>query len=177
MWPMNITTSLIEETIQIQWKLEQQLPKDWEAYLFDSYEGFSRNLLEFDKLTYETGSVKPDRHSLKLVVGTKDFIENEREGISLEPHDFTLFQNYPNPFNPSTEIRYSLPRRNDVEIIVFNSIGQQVRVLLNKNQKAGVHQVVWDGKDFNGRAVSSGLYFCRLRAADKVAIRKMIVIK
>jgi hypothetical protein len=176
-WPMSITTPMLEETIQVHWTFDQSLPQDWGAYLFDSYEGFSQNLLQGKSITYKTGKVKPDRRVFKLVIGTKNFIENEREGISLEPHEFTLFQNYPNPFNPTTDIRYTLPRRSDVELAVFNTIGQQVRVLIKENQKAGVHQVVWDGKDYNGRAVSSGLYFCRLIASEKIATRKMIVLK
>ena len=128
-------------------------------------------------MTYETGTSIPDLRRLKLIVGTPEFIENENEGISLEPYEFALYQNYPNPFNPNTEIRYSLPRASDVEIIVFNSIGQQVHVLVDKNQKAGVHQVVWNGRDYQGRAVSSGLYFYRLKTSKDVAIRKMIVVK
>lgn len=176
-WPIVIRTNMADETVRLSWHLQEHLPPTWQAYLFDPEEGFSTNIIKDNSLELETGSTEPNQRIMKLVVGTEEFIENERDGISLEPHEFALFQNYPNPFNPSTEIRYSLPRKTGVKIVVYNSIGQQVRVLLDTNQKAGIHQVVWDGRDHLGRAVASGLYFCKLKTAKDLAIRKMIILK
>lgn len=77
---------------------------------------------------------------------------------------FELFQNYPNPFNPSTLISYNLPASADVELSVFNVLGQQVRTLVEQHQDAGVKKVTWDGKDNVGQSVSGGLYFFKMNA-------------
>jgi hypothetical protein len=77
------------------------------------------------------------------------------------PHEFRLEQNYPNPFNPSTTIRYGLPIRSHVSVTVFNTLGQQVALLQNGEQEEGYHEV-----QFDGRSLSSGVYFYRIRAED-----------
>ena len=96
------------------------------------------------------------------------------------PQSFTLEQNYPNPFNPSTAIRYAIPRLGrsvPVRLEVFNIAGQQLRVLVDAVQGAGVYTVVWDGHDDRGNPVSSGVYLYKLQAGDYVTTRKMIFLK
>ena len=79
------------------------------------------------------------------------------------PHEFKLNQNYPNPFNPSTMIRYALPRRSNVDIEVFNMMGQKIALLVQDRQAAGEYQVLWNGGDSAGMQVASGAYICRMR--------------
>jgi Secretion system C-terminal sorting domain len=74
------------------------------------------------------------------------------------PAQFSLDQNYPNPFNPSTTIRYSLPTRSSVRIVITNTLGQQVAVLENGERGAGYHEVEWSPN------VASGIYFYRIVA-------------
>jgi hypothetical protein len=74
--------------------------------------------------------------------------------------NFTLSQNYPNPFNPSTSIRYSLPSRSTVRIVITNTLGQQVAVIENGEREAGVHEVEWHAY------VASGIYFYRINAVS-----------
>jgi hypothetical protein len=93
------------------------------------------------------------------------------------PEDYRLYQNYPNPFNPSTTISYSLPRRVEVTLTVYNVLGQRVARLVAEEQPAGVHAAVWDGRSDAGEIVSSGVYFYRLTAGDFVASRKMVLLK
>ncbi len=93
------------------------------------------------------------------------------------PESFELSQNYPNPFNPSTTISYSLPRRSDVTIEIFNLLGQRVRTLVDESQSSGPHKVEWDGRDAEGKTVSSGVYLYRLKAEGGVLSRKMILLK
>ena len=90
---------------------------------------------------------------------------------------FELHQNYPNPFNPATTIQYTLTEGADVRLTIYNILGQQVRVLGDTAQGAGVHSVQWDGKDAFGRQVTSGLYLYRLEAGNNVAVRKMVLAK
>ncbi|MCK4857496.1 MAG: T9SS type A sorting domain-containing protein [candidate division Zixibacteria bacterium] len=93
------------------------------------------------------------------------------------PSVFELSQNYPNPFNPTTVIRYSLFTGAQVEITVFNVLGQKVTTLENGVQPAGVYETTWDGTDGFGRAVTSGVYFYRIKAGDYNETRKMMLLK
>jgi photosystem II stability/assembly factor-like uncharacterized protein len=87
------------------------------------------------------------------------------------PSQFVLEQNYPNPFNPSTTIRYSLPSRSHVTMTVFNTLGQQVAELVNREVDPGSHDVKFDGSN-----IASGIYFYRIRAGSFVQTRKLVVI-
>lgn len=88
------------------------------------------------------------------------------------PAKFELSQNYPNPFNPVTTIKFSLPQKSNVRLIVYNSLGQKVETLLNELLKAGYHQI-----KFSGNNISSGIYFYRLDAGKYHSIKKMILLK
>ena len=93
-----------------------------------------------------------------------------------------LFQNYPNPFNPDTWIPYALASPSDVAIKIHNAAGLLVRTL-NLGKKAAEIYIskdkaaYWNGRDNNGEPVSSGVYFCTLRAGDYTATKKMIIAK
>jgi hypothetical protein len=88
-----------------------------------------------------------------------------------------LGQNYPNPFNPTTTIPFFLPEDSDVRLSVFDSQGKVVRVLVSNPMPAGSREVIWDGRDTNGTLVSSGLYFCQLKASGTVETRKLLLLK
>ena len=90
----------------------------------------------------------------------------------LQTSSFQLFQNYPNPFNPSTTIRYVLPERSDVTLLVFNTLGQQVAVLQNGEQQAGYHEVQFDASH-----LASGVYLYRLTAGSFVETRKLLLVR
>ncbi len=83
-----------------------------------------------------------------------------------------LAQNYPNPFNPTTNITFSIPAQTRVTIRVFNILGQQVATVTDQEYSAGNHLVVW-----NASNVASGVYFCRMTAAEKTQTKKMVVLK
>jgi len=93
------------------------------------------------------------------------------------PSGYRLAQNYPNPFNPTTEIEYSLPEQAQVKLEVLNALGQTVSVLVEERQAAGAYHIVWDGTDFNGERVASGIYLYRLKAGPFSATRKMVLLK
>ena len=85
--------------------------------------------------------------------------------------------NYPNPFNPETTIKYSLKEKTDVVIEVFNLKGQKVRTLVNENKDKGYHTVIWNATDNNGKAVSSGIYFYRMKTINLEETMKMVLVK
>jgi hypothetical protein len=88
-----------------------------------------------------------------------------------------LAQNYPNPFNPSTKIVFGLREPEFVSLKVFDAAGRLVRVLVEADRTAGVHEAFWDGRDDRGAQMSSGLYFCRLKAGSFTSLRKMVLLK
>jgi hypothetical protein len=88
-----------------------------------------------------------------------------------------LLQAYPNPFNPETTIPFSLSKAGNVKINIYNTKGQLIKTLLNDNKKAGNHSVKWNGKDENGNAVSSGMYFYRLQTDKVTYTNKMLLLK
>ena len=91
---------------------------------------------------------------------------------------FALEPNVPNPFNPTTTIRYALPHAADVELTVYNVVGQAVRTLVAAYQSAGRYAVEWDATDDSGHSVSAGLYFYRLQAGGQFhAVEKMLLLK
>ncbi len=77
-----------------------------------------------------------------------------------------LRQNYPNPFTDRTHIAYSLPEEGDVELSVYNLMGQKMAVLVVARQRAGVHQTTWEGTDGAGIRLREGIYFCRMVVRD-----------
>ncbi len=85
---------------------------------------------------------------------------------------FQLYHNYPNPFNPQTTIGYSLLKRTDVVLIVYNLLGREVARFERGKQSAGRYQITWDASD-----LPSGIYFYRLQAGDFVRTRKMVLLK
>ncbi len=108
-------------------------------------------------------------------IATTDF--SPAQDITLNPLPFTLKQNYPNPFNPSTTISYHLKKEAKIELSIYNIKGQKVKTLVSEIQPSGEHQIVWNGHDQQGKAVSSGIYFYKLSSNDKSITRKMMLIK
>lgn len=96
-------------------------------------------------------------------------INNENTGI---PANFRLFQNYPNPFNPSTIISFDMPVDGYASLKVFNSLGQEVGVIIDGFVKAGSYQKV-----FNASQLSSGVYFYKFNTEGFSEVRKMSIIK
>lgn len=94
------------------------------------------------------------------------------------PSSFALGQNYPNPFNPSTTIPFDVAFDQNVSLIVYNMLGQEVKVLVNEVLKAGYYDhIKWDGKDQYGNTVSSGQYFVRMVSDGFVKTQKLILLK
>jgi hypothetical protein len=88
------------------------------------------------------------------------------------PVTFNLDQNYPNPFNPSTKIVYSIPVESNVTLKIFNILGQQIKTLVNENQRQGTYTVT-----FNASSLPSGIYFYSIEAGKYNQVKKMILLK
>jgi PKD repeat protein len=107
-----------------------------------------------------------DKTVVTKVAGTS----NEEEEIQID--EFSLAQNYPNPFNPNTQINFSLPQSGQVQLRVYNTLGQQVSVLVDERRNAGAHSIRFDAS-----ALASGIYVYELRFNGFVLTNKMILLK
>ena len=101
-------------------------------------------------------------------------IEGE-SNVSL--NKYQLFQNYPNPFNSQTSIEYYLPQSGQVKIEIYNVLGQKIKTFINYSQKSGIHQVIWDGRNENNIAVSSGVYIYNLTVDQYSFSKKLLMLK
>ena len=88
------------------------------------------------------------------------------------PKKFEMRQNYPNPFNPTTKIEYALPKNEFVTLKIYNSLGQEVKTLINRNVSAGYHTI-----NFNASNLASGIYIYRIKAGNFVSVKKMMLLK
>ena len=88
------------------------------------------------------------------------------------PLSYKLNQNYPNPFNPVTAIGYQLSAISDVELSIYNVLGQKIVTLVSERQSAGPHQVEWDAS-----MMASGIYYYKIEAGEFLQVRKMILIR
>jgi hypothetical protein len=89
-----------------------------------------------------------------------------------KPLEYQLFQNYPNPFNPITTIRYQLLQASQVELAIYNILGQRVATLVSTKKLAGTYQVKWDASRY-----VSGIYYYYLKAGEFQDVRKMVLLK
>ncbi|MCF7794280.1 MAG: T9SS type A sorting domain-containing protein [Candidatus Cloacimonetes bacterium] len=110
-------------------------------------------------------------------LATIDFVPNIVNANNNIIAKTELNGNYPNPFNPTTNISFSLKNSGHVKLEVYNIKGEKVVTLIDDELTADDHVVAWNGKDTNGKQVSSGVYFYKMKAADYTSSKKMILLK
>ncbi|GAB4176282.1 MAG: hypothetical protein Kow00108_11590 [Calditrichia bacterium] len=144
--------------------------------LNDCEAGFAMNheytiSTETTRLDFIFGSQDPERWAPYLDMLS---VEDDAQHVA---ESFTLEQNYPNPFNPTTTIRYTLDRPAEVQLVVFNALGQKVKTLVNGFVANSVNTVEWNGTNDAGQAVSSGIYFYTLKVGNQAKTMKMVMMK
>jgi hypothetical protein len=121
------------------------------------------------------------RHILRdgTVYDEAVYIANPKNPVNkLEQSEYTLptenrlYPNYPNPFNPSTIINYELRITTEVELSIYNLLGQKVVRLVSERQQPGYHQVQWDASQ-----MTSGVYYYRIKACEFNDVKKMILLQ
>ena len=93
------------------------------------------------------------------------------------PDAYSVSDTYPNPFNPETTIRFELPWASDMKVTVYNDQGQVVRTLVNETLSAGTFDITWDGRDSNGREVSTGMYLFLVEGPNLRTYKKVTFLK
>ena len=136
-----------------------------------------------DQYIYEPGTYYYWLHVVDID-GTEDYsdpisvvYEYQEPEVPVIPQ-ITEFKNvYPNPFNPNTNISYALSDQQDVTFSIYNSRGQLVRQYDVGSKAAGNYSLVWDGTDYNGRTVTTGVYFIRMQAGRDSFFKKAVLMK
>jgi len=137
------------------------------------------NDIRGDRFEYVDRDVAPGqsyRYRIGVVDGDGEFFSPVIT-VTVGAIKTELSQNQPNPFNPTTTIRFVLPVREDVTLAIYDANGHLVRTLVNEVQGYGAHEVTWDGRDDDGAAMGSGVYFYRLRAGKLTESKKMVLLK
>ena len=124
----------------------------------------------------DAGNVSPASNCDSAIAKYELVLDVDEDEANL-PDQYQLSQNYPNPFNPTTEILVSLPQAADANLIVYNSVGQEVATLIDNRLSPGEHVVQWDGTDQSGQQVATGVYYYRLAAGDYIETKKMMMLK
>ena len=106
---------------------------------------------------------------LKTVTGGTTDIAKVSNEI---PNEFVLFQNFPNPFNPTTTIKFSIPQKGLVKLVVYDMLGKEVATLVNDEQTAGNYEVTFDASK-----LTTGVYFYKITSGDFSDVKKMILVK
>lgn len=159
-------------------QLEMALPKNDFAGLTLQPGDTLGFLVDYDKVNNQPNewATTFDKFSYGYVVlgGVVGTTEDEKPK---HPDQFRLMQNYPNPFNAETVLRYSIPESGDVTLEIFDISGRKIQTTVRRWQEAGVHTVPWAGRNDAGIAVGSGIYICRLQMGQRIAQRKIILIR
>lgn len=166
-----------EELLKMKFQQITNLYDDWLIYLFDLSEDIAINLKDQSEISFKPVAKEMNRKPYKLIIGTEAFVLQNSEEIPLIPLEFELFQNYPNPFNAATTISFNLPKRMHVSVKIYNILGQLVKALVDEEVHGGHHKIQWDGRNNHGNLVSTGLYIVRLDSKDKIAVKKLLLIK
>ena len=135
-------------------------------------------------LTYEDMNCEAagnyDSTAYALVLGVCEYIGLDLSQIQNEasmPGSYSLLQNYPNPFNSTTTLRYDLAGHSNVNIIIYDMLGREVKTLINQTQDAGFKSIQWDATNDYGKQVSAGVYLYRIQAGEYMQTKKMVFLK
>ncbi len=124
-----------------------------------------RNQLQITEIVINDGNNDANTHITEFNLGSPLRVE------------YRLYQNYPNPFNHETIIKYQILKPGKVVLKIFNIDGQEVRTLLNEDNEAGIHNILWDGKNDKSQDVPSGLYLYRIQVGEFQLVKKLLLIK
>lgn len=156
---------------------------DYDGYSFDAPERVKiKNPMAGDWTVMVNGYTVWDKFDVFQLYARFTNTLFTKDGVTEEAADaipaaFALAQNYPNPFNPTTSIKYDLPFDSHVSIVIYNSLGEAVRTLINETVPAGYHSIMFDGRGDNGGELASGMYIYRINAGDYSRSMKMMMVK
>jgi len=168
-WTITVDGNTSDQ-VQLTWgTLSADIPDYYTAFLTIENTGTVVNMRDINTVTLAADF--PQDLSIEIhaqVLSTDDIIL---------PNQFAIYQNYPNPFNPVTTLRYDLPEQANVNIIIYDMLGRQVKTLINQTQDAGYRSVIWDATNDYGKPVSAGIYLYQIQAGEYMQTKKMVLLK
>lgn len=131
----------------------------------------------YDLRAHSTVKLRPatEQMVLKLLIGSSAFVNRVQSAIV--PTTLQLLPNYPNPFRARTTLEFTLPKRRDVRLVVYDVLGRRVRTLVDRSYDAGRHTARWDGRNDTGQAVASGIYLGRLEVGDQRHVQRLVLVR
>lgn len=132
------------------------------------------NDIELQVKVTSNGQIVYDTHYVEEGI---DKVGAPTEASAALPERFSLSQNYPNPFNPETIIRFDLPEAAEVQLVIFDLAGREVRRLIDTNMAAGYHQATWNGKDNERNHAPSGVYVYQITAGNFREQKKLALVR
>ena len=102
---------------------------------------------------------------------------SDLELVSFQPSYYAIYQNYPNPFNSQTTIEYDLPYQSKVNIMIYDILGREIKIIKDEIQSFGRHKVNWDGKNDRGKLVSTGIYIIKMESGKFIDYKKALFVK
>jgi len=180
----SFTASVSENNVTLNWITATELNNSgfdvlrsteedvWEKIGFVA--GFGTTT-EIQSYSFEDENLNTGKYSYKLKQidfdGSFEFSNVVFVDITI-PVEFELSQNYPNPFNPSTTIKFAIPEATMVTLKVFNALGEEVALLVDRIMEGGIHEV-----NFEAIGLNSGMYFYRIQAGEFTQVKKMTLLK
>lgn len=144
-----------------------------EELSFKVYEDSSGQIFDCNEtMIFQDNSVIGDPENTFTIT----YHDTSSEDCSLTTNA-VLYPNYPNPFNPQTTIKFSLAQASYIKIDIFNIHGQKIKTIVDSEFGAGLHSVIWDGKNSKDSEVASGNYFIKMQHNDEVTVSKMLLLK
>jgi hypothetical protein len=164
-WALKVSSNCHGSPVRLTWELDERMPPGLEIRLHDLETGVDLDLRTEDHYRF----VYRQERTFRLVAGPAKTIQPDAR---LLPQTCRLHQNYPNPFNPTTTIGYDLAADANVEVAIYNVLGERVRTLCSEWRPAGYHHL-----ELNAQDLAAGIYFCRLTAGSYTETRKMVLLR
>ncbi len=146
--------------------------QEWKAIGFVENHGDPNALVEYSFTDITLHSFPVEKYRLKSIDNDGSFQYSYEVEVNTVPMSYELEQNYPNPFNPSTKIKFAIPKESNVQLKIYNALGELVSILVNEQLVAGSYEYEFDASNF-----SSGIYIYKITADDFVEAKKMILIR
>jgi len=180
-----IGTLLPNQNVLLEWKTASSLnnygfeieksylnSNDWEILGFVENRGDPNSLVEYSFTDITSHSFNVVRYRLKSIDNDGSFQYSNEVEVSTSPLNYELYQNYPNPFNPSTKIKFVITKESNVNLSIYNALGELVSTLVDEQLKIGYHEY-----EFDATNLASGVYIYRIIAGDFVETKKMVLLR
>ena len=169
-WDFKVAGPPNVKDILLNFEIVNKIPEHFEIHIIDNSLQ-RRSVLDLYKPLEVKGGTDSGSE-FRILVGTREFIDQNDLGVGVSPQDFALYQNYPNPFNPVTSIQYSLPFASHVSLKVCDLLGREVATLVEREQMPGNYEI-----EFNGSGFASGVYFYQFSAGGFTSVKKFLLLK